>query len=199
MFGLKKYGINLKKQNIELVNNFLIENFGEPVDFTEVDIYGFPIRIFYFKTKNSDNIIATMGLHAIELPSNPENVFGIELFARMPQDWKFDKDENFGNGWINIAIASIGTSMRKKEAMVPGSTYEFPHLANETKHNAMVVNFTHLSDNMFVPVNKKQAVLYFELQSVLPDELQELRKGNECVLEKIYCLNCIDLQRKSAL
>lgn len=197
MFKVKKYGVQLEEKNVDTLLQFITTNFGEIVDRLQLEALDFPFVVYLVKPHNFETpMLVTLGLHAIQSDKNPKEVFGAELFVRMPKDWEFTKELNYANGWINRVLQTIGENVREDNPLFPGSTYEFTHIANGSSQTGMVVNFSNIGDEFTVcQINKKQCVPFFELQTAFPEELTLIQNGNEEVLDKIFKLDYVDLNR----
>ena len=186
------------KANKKLFLNTLsfIENkLGKPQSFFDIETDALPYRIMWIKPteKNPYHILTTAGLHILKFDYLPKNVEGVELFVRLPENWDLESSD-----WPLRIMEDIVHSLLKGEVMNPGSTYRFlKEFAPNTKQCAAIVHYSMLGfENTVLPV-KRKSILFLEIQTLYENEWDKILGGDETVVEAIYNLPYIDLNRKS--
>ncbi len=195
----KKLIMKMKKnfKKIDQITEYISENIGDIQDGVMLENNGIVICMLDVKPKQDADyrLIMTAGLSTLDNEFLPNNICGIELYVRVPKDWKFTYDEDYECGWIRRVFTQIAELISSGKAIIFGSTLAFEHLINGSKHSAIAIGVND-NDN-FVMRTKKGRIVYFNVQTITSQERERLIKDDEELLDKICNLPYIDVSRES--
>lgn len=140
-------------------------------------------------------LLMTTGLSNIDNNFLPDQLCGIELYMRVPKDWKFTYDEDYEFGWPRKVFTEAADIICSGRAVVRGSTIAFEHLINGSKHSAVAIGTN--ENDYFVMQTKKGYIVYLNVQTITNAEREQLIAGNDELLDKICNLPYVDPSRAS--
>ncbi len=140
-------------------------------------------------------LLMTTGLSNIDNNFLPDQLCGIELYMRVPKDWKFTYDEDYEFGWPRKVFTEAADIIYSGRAVVRGSTIAFEHLINGSKHSAVAIGTN--ENDYFVMQTKKGYIVYLNVQTITNAEREQLIAGNDELLDKICNLPYVDPSRAS--
>ncbi len=147
------------------------------------------------REETDHRLLMTTGLSTFKNNFLPDKLCGIELYMRVPKDWKFTCDEDYEFGWPRRVFAEAAEIIYSGGAVVRGSTILFEHLINGSKHSAVAIGTN--ENDYFVIHTRKGYIVYLNVQTITNSEREQLIAGDDELLDKICNLPYVDPSRES--
>ena len=187
----------LKK--IDKILDYISDDIGTIHDGIALENDGVIFCMLDVEPKDGDDhrLLMTAGLSNLDNKYLPDKLCGIELYMRVPKDWKFTYDEDYEFGWPRKIFTESAEIIRGGKAIVSGSTLTFEHLINGSKHSAVAIG-TNETD-CFLMETKKGYIMYLVVQTITDDERERIIADDDDLLDKICNLPYVDPSRESII